>query len=476
MDNEDNAEQEKSEISNSYSLNSWMTDLYSSIKYFRIPELTLISAHNAGMDKKAPYTNSYDTCQDESFRHQMDNGVRVLDIRLMWYHGYGENNVNSGLRFHHSTTSGRIFENMMSDLDGFQAANPGEIIILDFHKFHTQRDDKDVPYAALHAHFMRHYINKMLPSSAQTLTLHQIKAQYPGPRIIVAAPNQIWSERPEGAPARDSTFFWSKIEHKWVGKDGQVSADEVERFLTGLMSSPPSNSSFWSASVTGYNAGGPMDLSQNIMRWYPPGGEWLKKSNIINFDWVSRSEFAFRRMIEINTLKPVSYKLERPTRLVVSKGPNSARISWTSRESFFEIYQSSYGGKSTANKFFDIPNLSPGQKYKFEVWAKDGVMESERATIEYTLEDEQSPIPRDFRVVENAKKVLKLAWEPPVGAGQVTGYWLNIPGRADAVHLTQTTHTQSMQVAGLPLIFTLRAQFAGGGLSDYARLVVTVID
>lgn len=191
MDDENSLQSVDSDVS-AYSLNRWMTDLNWSINHLKLGELSLASAHNSGMDYEAPHSNSYITCQDKSFRHQLDNGVRVLDIRLKWFAGYGDTDVNRGLVFTHNGESGRTFANMLNDVDRFHEANPGEIVILDFHDFSLQRDDKPVPYAAIHAHFMRHYTGRMLPRSARDLTLQQIKARYPGRNMIVAVPPEVY--------------------------------------------------------------------------------------------------------------------------------------------------------------------------------------------------------------------------------------------------------------------------------------------
>jgi hypothetical protein len=111
------------------------------------------------------------------------------------------------------------------------------------------------------------------------------------------------------------------------------------------------------------------------------------------------------------------------------------------------------------------------------VWAVKGLETSETATITYTMAEGQYSVPRDFRVVANANKSVTVAWNAPLdGADQVTGYWLVIPGRPDQVLLTDLHYTMISNVVGWPLVFALRARFSGGGLSDYVRLVVTVID
>ena len=296
---ENNAVAPKDEIvlSTSYRLNSWMKDLHESIKHLKIGQLSLASAHNAGMDKKALYSNSYITCQDDTFRHQLDNGVRVLDIRLRWYAGYGAGNVNEGLRFIHSQSSSRTFANMHQAVDRFQEENPGEIIIMDFHDFDEQNKDKPVPYALIHEHFTRHHIKNMLPRSAASLTLEQIKIQYPGPRFIVAVPHEVC------ANGRDKTYFWDKIDHQWAG-GGVVSSPRLFSFIDSVMASPPTSDKPWSLSATTYGVLGPGNIVGQLCDRFPVGGDWQRKSSIINFDWCTRSSAAMiRQCIESNVFK-----------------------------------------------------------------------------------------------------------------------------------------------------------------------------
>lgn len=77
-------------------LSSWMGESYVYIKELRLDELSLPSAHNSGMDRKARSVSSYTTCQNDSFKFQMENGIRVMDTRLAYYWGAkGELGISS---------------------------------------------------------------------------------------------------------------------------------------------------------------------------------------------------------------------------------------------------------------------------------------------------------------------------------------------------------------------------------------------
>lgn len=316
MDVEDSFQNVNSE-SSSYSLNSWMRDLFLSIRHLKIGELSLASAHNAGMDNKAPYTNSYDTFQDDSFRHQLNNGIRALDLRLKWFSGYGAENIPEGFRFFHSgVTSGRKFVDLLDELDAFHAAQPREIVILDFHKLEPNSASFGVPYSLLHAYFMRRYANRMLPWTARQLTLDDIYSRYPGRNVVVAVPEEVYA-------GRDSAYFWRKISHQWVGS-GAVDEGRLHGHLVSVLGNPPFNDVPWSMSATTYGAGGPGGVIRQLCGWYPIGGDWQRKSSIINFDFVTRESAAFiRYCIESNIGKPLRPRLAilRPSEGETVYGP-----------------------------------------------------------------------------------------------------------------------------------------------------------
>ncbi|WP_152666151.1 hypothetical protein [Pseudomonas abietaniphila] len=74
---------------------TWMT-AYAGAGDLRVVDLILPGSHDAGMDKDAPYTNSYETTQDKSPWYQIMSGIRVLDLRIEFFFGYA---VNDPRRF-----------------------------------------------------------------------------------------------------------------------------------------------------------------------------------------------------------------------------------------------------------------------------------------------------------------------------------------------------------------------------------------
>jgi hypothetical protein len=307
MSREEITQEASSDTDNSYSLNSWMADLHPYIKHLAMGDLSLPGAHNAGADKDVMHNDNYHACQDKDVRHQLDNGVRVLDLRLMWFNGNPGGFAEKMTAYHGA--SGRTLGQVKTAIKQFQQVNPGEIVIVDVHKMNAW-GNFSVPYKSFYDYVLSEFRTHLLPFSASRLTLDQIKLQYPGPRIIFATPKEVWEV---GAPLRDRTYFWNEIEHNWIGKD-LVSVAEVKQYIESTLNYTNFRNLMVSTSATAYNiAEGAVDFIGDLKRWYPAGGDWQQKSNIINFDWCTRSnEGMIRQCIESNSLKQ-SYHLSIAT-------------------------------------------------------------------------------------------------------------------------------------------------------------------
>ncbi|WP_288100951.1 fibronectin type III domain-containing protein [Pseudomonas sp.] len=283
MDQEEHTEQPSQEINATYNLKSWMADLHPFIQYLKLTDLSLPGTHNAGMDKEIKPSDSYNYFQDYRIETQLNNGIRVLDIRFRYAHG-GVGGYERQLFTFHDSKGGRYLDEIKGDINNFLSNNPGEIVILAVHKFEAGGNGPGIPWHDYFNVFSSIFGSKLLPRSAINLTLGQIKTQYPGPRIILAMPSEIWA-------GRDNTFFWNKIPHEWAG-DGLVDENRLKNHLVSVFTNPPSTG-LWSMSATAYNLGGPIDIISKLCEWYPTGGDWQSKSSVINFDWVTRRNQQF---------------------------------------------------------------------------------------------------------------------------------------------------------------------------------------
>ncbi|WCM51019.1 hypothetical protein OH720_29470 [Pseudomonas sp. WJP1] len=293
------------EPASSFSLNNWMTDIHSYVKDFRLCQLSLPGAHNAGVDKDIAQNDSYDACQDHAIYHQLENGVRVLDIRIKWYSGVAGGFFDKFISIHEGM--GRNLGYILNEVVRFLEGHSGEIVILDFHDIQSG-SNAPAPYKELHEALVSGYQKYMLPVSASSLTIAQIKEQHPGPRMVIAVPSYVW-RTPE--PIRDRSLFWQQVEHRWIGQS-MVNTDELKGYIAGVISDPPPAEELWSTSATAFSLiGGPLDIISYLKSWYPANGDWQAKSNIINFDWCARSNADLVcQCIESNKIKTPRAVLE----------------------------------------------------------------------------------------------------------------------------------------------------------------------
>lgn len=274
----------------SYQRKSWMGDLRSFIGNKKLWQLSLPGTHNAGMDRYANYSNSYITCQYDTFWYHLESGIRVLDIRLKYFSGYS----NTGLRFRHthSQESGRTLSEMMNAVREFLQKNPTEIVILDIHELSTQRGTP-VPFQELHNYLVGEFSWALIPRTAVNMTMNEIRANYPRGGIVLAAPSGLSNLNP--------TLIWSQINHRWAGS-GLVSTSRLYSHIDSVMRNPPAAGALWSMSATCYSGWGVQNIKSELDSWYSIGSEWQRKSNIINVDFFNDSEIV-RNCIESNLRK-----------------------------------------------------------------------------------------------------------------------------------------------------------------------------
>lgn len=308
---EDNPANQNPNVNNSYSLHRWMTDLHSvtNLHQMRISEFSCPCAHNCGMDLAITESDSYHACQDGPIRDQLNHGIRALDIRIRWFNGR-PGGLADKFSTVHGDGQGRSFGYVMAAVVQFLQANPGEIVLLDFHEISVQ-GNYTIPYKDLYNYMLDNYKEYLLPASAEFLTISEIKNQYPGPRMVAAMPSQVWEH---GGPVRDRTYFWDKIKHEWIGKS-LVSVTELKEYIGAVMDNPPFNDYPWSLSATAYTlTQGPKVIIEDLKSWFGKGNNWQIRSNIINFDWCTRmGAVMIRQCIESNRKSPAPlYQIVSP--------------------------------------------------------------------------------------------------------------------------------------------------------------------
>lgn len=261
---------------------TWMS-YYKGCRNLRIADSILPGTHNSGYDKKAPHTNSLETCQDHPPFEQLMTGIRVLDLRVRFNWGYPDKDPR---RFSiiHDSASGRTVEvDFLETVLTFHRHKPAqgsatkEVVILDFH---------DLQEFTHEAHLeLRDIIKKRIGSSLippwmSDLTLQQIW-NYDGLNVVVAYRND----------DRDP-LFWPGVNQRWIGHN-TPSTDELKDFLNGVAHETKPYDELRAAQCAKYNKFPlytPDDFSDKVMDWFYPYHDqaYIQDFFIINTDWSLR--------------------------------------------------------------------------------------------------------------------------------------------------------------------------------------------
>ncbi|MFJ4193307.1 phospholipase [Pseudomonas sp. NPDC089534] len=263
-----------------YRTHNWMAAT-PAIDVLPLPRLSLPGTHNAGCDWKASYPlipgAHWLACQHRSFYEQLSNGSRALDLRLICN---GHPQELAQYRFQHNDyLSSRHLENLFNDVNRFLSENPDEFIIFDFHELRNGKQAFDFAYFS--RMLLKHLDGRIIPSANHALTLGNLKHAGPRQRIMLKA---------ERRQELDRDWFGPKINHHWIGTS-TPSADDLQKFISEQLKSPPYPHEPWSLSAASYSAvGGPVDIHSDLDKWFDPArSDWAEKCGIINADFIEES-------------------------------------------------------------------------------------------------------------------------------------------------------------------------------------------
>ncbi|MCX4217216.1 MULTISPECIES: phospholipase [Pseudomonas] len=262
------------------STHNWMgsTPAIDSLSIF---ELSLPGTHNAGSDWKASYPvfgppRHWLACQHDSFLAQLNNGSRVLDIRLTYDAKAKE--LEKFIAHHNGYRNSRTLKNLVVDVKAFLENNPDEFIILDFHSL----DGADFDYDYFNKIIIQFLGQRLVPRQNATLSLRELKRISPQQRVFAAAKSH-WQ--------LEHNAFHDVVNHQWSGS-GITNPEELRQFIDRVLQSPPGSWRLWSLSATSYTAlGGPVDIHDKLNEWFDlDKSDWALKCNIINVDFMEESD------------------------------------------------------------------------------------------------------------------------------------------------------------------------------------------
>ncbi len=264
----------------------------------RIDELILAGTHNAGMDKKSPNISlPQEITQDVSPLEQIQNGIRVLDLRVSFYPRHPPGHP---LRFQifHATSSGRtIATDILGAVNGFYASleacgDPAkEIVILDFHQFRGFTDQAHGELAQL---ILDRCGERLIAHKLRYLKLDELWARHPGRNVVIAYDDSAahWQ-------------FWSGVDQCWAGSN-LISAANLKLFMDEVADSFKPDYQLQSIQCAKYVLPFhvPDDFSDKINDWFKSesASSYIQKFHIINTDWSLRSEIV-SNCIHANMIK-----------------------------------------------------------------------------------------------------------------------------------------------------------------------------
>ncbi|RON09771.1 phospholipase [Pseudomonas brassicacearum] len=257
----------------------WMGEVLN-IQFMKLTDIIWPSAHNCGMDKKAPnyevVIGNWTTCQNDSFGWQLSNGARVFDIRL----GYRRGSDQDIFYFHHNGhQSHRVLEELIDAVLSFLAQHSTEFIILDFHALGD--GDKPFNFKAFNDLLIRRLGPRIIPLSNMEKSIGELKRISDLQRIVMRAP---------ASRDLDEDYFGYKIPHKW-NVTTFTDADDLKTHITSTLNSVYPASYLWSLSATSFTfLGGPIDIKNHINDWFHSSRDWITRCSIINTDFIDESE------------------------------------------------------------------------------------------------------------------------------------------------------------------------------------------
>ncbi|EJM60468.1 hypothetical protein [Pseudomonas sp. GM48] len=271
-------------MTNTYPHKNWMSAT-PSIDKLTLLELVWPGAHNAGVDYDFSYpidvqpASHWFVCQDGPFIQQLNEGVRVLDLRFL-----SEERWLGVRKFHtfhgYKHLKGRSLIELFKSLDFFLNENPDEFVVLDMHEL-KGFDEKNFDYKGFHEAIIRELGTRLIPLKNRYLTLGALKKRSPLQRIVLAS---------DWHPDFSSPLYWPKIRSEWSGSD-ITSPEELRQHIERTLNNPPEKNTLWSLSATSYGElAGVKRITRELNEWFGPDSGWAPKCSIISADFIGATQ------------------------------------------------------------------------------------------------------------------------------------------------------------------------------------------
>jgi chitodextrinase len=452
----DSSATSQEELSDSVAPNAnysrWMTDMAADIAHLKLHQLAIPGAHNSGVDTDGNFNvgTKWAACQNKSFSDQLAAGARYLDLRLVdasYKKDIGGSKVPRYkfieiFEFAHNVVSvGRHLNHLVDAVRNFSDTNPGEIVIIDFHKYDRGRNYSHTSLERCLPKFSS-IKDRLIPPSAKNLSIGEIRKTHPGCNIILCldhnypTPSSGNEDKWPGGTVRREQI-WETLSHIWTTN---TSEDGITNLLINAMKYPRVGYSVLSATVS-YQL-----FPQNVEPDSPVRTEAFKpgfqNANILMIDFIN-SEYSrvsvVDKCIELSKLRAKDNiaPLITPTTLtvtakdeIVTDGSfqNTLVFSWTPASDdlgvkTYEIYRNGEHLATTSENPYEHKNFSL-RNYSFKIKAVDNTGNESEFSDEFVLILDSVPptTPGNLTLEHGKGTSVALTWNHSIDAAGVEGY------------------------------------------------------
>lgn len=255
------------------------------IGLLRIDQLILPGAHNAGSDKRSPNSGiPQEKAQDVAPLEQLRQGVRALDLRVVFYSKYEKGDPRRFQLFHLTSSGRTVTGDILACVHAFfeeleRTGSPArDIVVLDFHQFKDFTESTHLEFQDL---LIKSLGARALPRQLSALTLNDIWQDHPGKNVVLAYNHSSSEER-----------LWHGLKQRWPGQN-LFNTNTLKAFVNEVAVEYKPEFSLTAIQCAKYSLPlhAPSDLSLKIDQWFASADEnsFIQNFYIINTDWTLRS-------------------------------------------------------------------------------------------------------------------------------------------------------------------------------------------
>ncbi|WP_419712420.1 fibronectin type III domain-containing protein [Pseudomonas sp. NFX224] len=471
----------------------WMTDISAEISHLKLYQLAIPGTHNSGVDMAGTwgFEELLAANQDNSFPQQLAAGSRYLDLRLVdsSYKKTVGNKFptyvfNEIFEFKHGIVSaGRRLNHLIENVKNFITANPGEIVILDFHSYDRGQYSHNSLQRCLP--YFSPIKNLLIPLSASDLSLQEIRTKHPGCSIVLALNHGY--PKPEPGTTDKWQSNWVQREQIWGGFKRNWNPDPsesaVEDNVIKSMESPPTDA-YWVLDASSRNGNGAMYLRKDHPIRKETFKEGYQNAQIVIVDFIERPDSLISvvdRCIALNILRAVDKTNPAPPTDLKVKAElgqdlqNTLRFTWkTATDNLgvrsYEVYRNDEHYFHTTKITYEVKN-DRLLNHTFKVRAADhSNNQSEFSTPFELIQDKTPPtIPENFRFELAGFTVVYCRWDPSFDEAGIEGYEIDCDG--DPL-FTDSTVCSFIANPHKQHEIKLRAKDINGFYSEYTNLTL----